>query len=179
MTALIDLRLGSNELTGTLPTELGDLENLRDLHIQRNELSGELPLSFAGLKNLHEFHAYSNKIKGKIPMQIGFLGFFSQLKVLYLENNELSGTIPSSMANIKGLVDLYLSKNNLEGPIPKTLSQLSGLENLRLNDNQVRRLSTNSLFALVWLRLVILNLILSLPSYVLHHIPTAYWYHTS
>lgn len=137
LTSLIDFRLGSNELTGTLPTELGNLENLRDLHIQRNKLSGSLPLSFAGMKNLHEFHAYSNKLSGKIPMQIGFLGFFSQLKVLYLDDNELTGTIPSSLANVRGLVDLYLSKNHLEGPIPKTLSQQSDLKNLRLNDNQL------------------------------------------
>ena len=88
--SLVDLRLGSNDLKGTLPSELGKLSSLRDLHVQRNDVTGSLPLSFAGMKNLHEFHAYDNRISGSIPIQVGFLGFFAELKVLYLDGNEVS-----------------------------------------------------------------------------------------
>mmetsp|Transcript_22704 Transcript_22704/g.49202 ORF Transcript_22704/g.49202 Transcript_22704/m.49202 type:complete len:856 (-) Transcript_22704:106-2673(-) len=135
--SLLDLRLGSNDITGSLPSELGNLSSLRSLHVEENDLSGSLPLEFAGMDVLNELHAYGNKISGSIPIQIGFLGFFSELKVLYLDGNEITGTIPPSVSNMKNLVDLYLHHNKLEGTLPDALPKLPALKNLRLNDNNL------------------------------------------
>ena len=55
------------------------------------------------------------------------------IRVLYLDNNELSGTIPSSLP--PNLVELYLSKNTLQGGIPEGISQLHHLEKLILHEN--------------------------------------------
>mmetsp|Transcript_22703 Transcript_22703/g.49197 ORF Transcript_22703/g.49197 Transcript_22703/m.49197 type:complete len:958 (-) Transcript_22703:106-2979(-) len=135
--SLLDLRLGSNDITGSLPSELGNLSSLRSLHVEENDLSGSLPLEFAGMDVLNELHAYGNKISGSIPIQIGFLGFFSELKVLYLDGNEITGTIPPSVSNLREIVDIYLHHNKLEGTLPDSLSKLPYLRNLRLNDNNL------------------------------------------
>jgi Leucine-rich repeat (LRR) protein len=46
------LSLGYNELTGSIPTEIGNLTNLRYLHLDRNQLTGEIPESICDLDNI-------------------------------------------------------------------------------------------------------------------------------
>jgi hypothetical protein len=43
MTALKELRVHQNSLTGTLPTEVGLLVALTDLNVQANEMDGDIP----------------------------------------------------------------------------------------------------------------------------------------
>ena len=54
------LDLGSNRLSGEIPTELGDLSNLKLLFISDNELTGELPQGLTGLSALESFHFHDN-----------------------------------------------------------------------------------------------------------------------
>ena len=49
------LHLGGNNLTGEIPTELGNLTNLEELRLYNNQLSGALPQSLTGLTKLREF----------------------------------------------------------------------------------------------------------------------------
>jgi hypothetical protein len=43
MTALKELRVHQNYLTGTLPTEVGLLVELTDLNVQGNQMGGDIP----------------------------------------------------------------------------------------------------------------------------------------
>ena len=45
--------LGGNQLTGTIPAELGALDELRQLGLWGNALSGEIPPELGALKNLN------------------------------------------------------------------------------------------------------------------------------
>ena len=54
------LDLGSNRLSGEIPTELGELSNLKLLFISDNELTGELPQSLTGLSALESLHFHDN-----------------------------------------------------------------------------------------------------------------------
>ena len=54
---------------------------------------------------------------------------------LYLQNNFITGSIPSALGQIKGLETLDLSRNNLSGPIPKFLGDLTLLYSLNLPFN--------------------------------------------
>ena len=40
---LIHLNLNDNQLSGTIPSELGNLDNLKILTLHENQLSGEIP----------------------------------------------------------------------------------------------------------------------------------------
>ena len=54
------LDLGSNRLSGEIPTELGDLSNLKLLFINDNNLTGALPQGLTGLSALESFHFHNN-----------------------------------------------------------------------------------------------------------------------
>ena len=55
---ILDLR--ENNLTRTIPPELGDLSNLRAIDFSGNRLTGELPQSLTRLTNLIEFEFHDN-----------------------------------------------------------------------------------------------------------------------
>ena len=56
---------------------------------------------------------------------------------LYLTNNNLSGEIPTALANLSNLQQVYLTGNQLTGEIPAELGSLANLEVLYLVRNQL------------------------------------------
>ncbi len=129
-----DLNLGSNNLTGTLPPELGNLVGLRNLHLFENQLTGPIPTTLGGLSNLNELIANHNHFTGTIPAELGSL---DSLRWLFLNSNDLSGTIPGALGNLGFLQILALNENQLSGAIPAALGNLGNLVNLRLQLNNL------------------------------------------
>ena len=70
---VIALDLRSNRLEGELPSELGDLGNLKELIFRKNTLGGEIPPELGGLSNLEVIDLYANELSGKIPAELGSL----------------------------------------------------------------------------------------------------------
>ena len=95
VTALV---LEDNNLTGTIPPELGNFARLETL-----DLSG-------------------NTLDGLIPPELGKL---ARLQVLWLYDNHLHGPIPLELGNLTSLRSLYLHGNDLRGPLPQSLTDLS------------------------------------------------------
>ena len=126
------MRLGENELFGTLPPELGDLSNLRHLQLNDNQLQGEIPAELGNLADLQYLSLTRNLLRGEIPWELGNLTY---LEVLGLGGNQLEGEIPAELGNLANLRELYLWENRLRGEIPAALGNLSSLEKLQLNDN--------------------------------------------
>ncbi|KAJ1255902.1 hypothetical protein BS78_K137700 [Paspalum vaginatum] len=110
------LHLEHNFLTGTLPSEVGNLKNLGLLDFSDNKISGEIPSSLGECQSLQYLNTSGNFLQGKIPPLIEkLLG----LQVLDLSHNNFSGSIPMFLESMRGLASLNLSFNNLEGEVPK------------------------------------------------------------
>ena len=133
-TNLQTLSLHTNELTGNIPAELGNLANLQILWLQRNQLSGQIPAELGNLTSLQELSLRTNELTGSIPAQLGNL---TRLQGLWLQQNQLSGSIPAELGNMASLQTLSIHTNELTGNIPAELGNLSNMQILWLQRNQL------------------------------------------
>ena len=141
-----ELVLRSNQLTGIIPPELGDLSGLELLDLSRNELTGTIPPELGKLSSLTELVLHNNRLTGPIPSELGNLSSLRQLDLarnrlyshesLSLEGG-LTGPIPPELGNLANLGVLNLADNQLAGPIPPELGKLSSLRRLDLARNRL------------------------------------------
>jgi hypothetical protein len=70
-----EIYLGSNNLDGTLPAELGtgNLSDLEFLYVDRNKLTGSIPAELGNLTNLFDLWLHSNQLTGAIPVELANL----------------------------------------------------------------------------------------------------------
>ncbi len=134
LTSLQTLSLYSNSLSGTIPTELGDLTSLQTLSLYSNSLSGTIPTELGDLTSLQTLSLYSNSLSGTIPTELGDL---TSLQTLSLYSNSLSGTIPTELGDLTSLQTLSLYSNSLSGTIPTELGDLTSLQTLSLYSNSL------------------------------------------
>ena len=64
------LSLVNGQLTGELPTEIGNLTKLTSLDLRFNQLSGAVPSEVGNLVNLNYLKLRNNYFTGVIPMSI-------------------------------------------------------------------------------------------------------------
>ena len=134
LTNLRTLNLSDNRLTGNIPSTLGNLSNLQHLELGVNSLTGNIPSTLGNLVKLRDLGLGYNQLTGSIPSTLGNL---SNLDTLDLGNNQLIGSIPSTLGNLGKLQDLGLGYNQLSGSIPSTLGNMSKLQDLGLVYNQL------------------------------------------
>ena len=134
LVSLEDLSLSSNQLTGPIPTELASLTNLQYLILHRNQLTGSIPPELGSLANLQSLYLQINQLTGPVPPGLGNL---ANLQRLALRSNQLSGTIPAELANLANLQSLDLGNNQLTGTIPAALANLANLEDFASDSNQL------------------------------------------
>ena len=145
---------GGNWLSGTIPNEIGDLGSLVRLALYENWLTGTSkygtdtwrlrcasfnpnPHCMLTIINLHSHNAIRSFIffDTTVPP---FLANCKKLDTLYLDSNDLDGTIPSMVVSrLTELQDLRLRSNHLHGPIPPDIRRLSKLKLLYLDDNEL------------------------------------------
>ena len=68
-------------LTRKIPTEIGQLVNLRYLSLYDNKLTGKIPTKIGQLVNLNDLSLSNNQLTGKIPTEIGQLVYFKNFKI--------------------------------------------------------------------------------------------------
>ena len=78
--------------------------------------AGKIPPELAKLSNLRVLGLGSNELTGGIPV---WLGELTRLQVLTLENNQMTGEIPPELGDLANLERLYLAQNQLTGCIPE------------------------------------------------------------
>ncbi|CAK8540209.1 unnamed protein product [Lathyrus sativus] len=126
-TVLSAFYIGSNQIYGQIPIELGNLINLRVLSMENNSLEGTIPTTFGKFQNIQRLRLPLNRLSGDIPASIGNL---SQLYHLRLDENMLEGYIPPNIGNCQMLQYISLSQNNLTGAIPPEIFSIPSLTNL-------------------------------------------------
>jgi len=98
------IELVENNLQGSLPKEIGWLDNLISLDLQENRLTGKIPSTLGNIPTLKNIFINSNSFSGKIPTHLGQL---KNLTLLLLDTNELKGTMPAEICNLKNHSHLY------------------------------------------------------------------------
>ncbi|KAJ4792128.1 Leucine-rich receptor-like protein kinase family protein [Rhynchospora pubera] len=163
ISTMVTLELPDNQLEGTLPFNMCDgCPNLQTLHIYENQLNGHIPPSISNCSVLTDLELQENFFSGTIPSTVGFLENLqfvnigsnkleakrsedwifldamancTFLQYLYLQYNNLQGTLPSSIGNLStDLLDFQLSGNPISGSIPINLGNLKNLEILLLDN---------------------------------------------
>jgi hypothetical protein len=110
------LVLDHNEFSGGISAGIGGCTRLLELQLGSNNLSGEIPAEIGKVKSLQiALNLSSNHFTGPLPRELGRL---DKLVVLDLSRNEISGQIPGDMRGILSLIEVNLSNNRLAGAIP-------------------------------------------------------------
>ncbi|XP_028958697.1 receptor-like protein EIX2 isoform X1 [Malus domestica] len=128
------LTLYENNLSGTIPPSVWNMQQLLVLSLRRNQFSGELPCALSVESKLVFLDVGLNNLSGNIPSSLGVL---SSLKLLKLNNNNIGGEIPDSLQNCSSLMSIDLGDNKLSGNIPLWIggSHVPMLSRLLLRSN--------------------------------------------
>ncbi|KAM7470163.1 hypothetical protein LguiA_008346 [Lonicera macranthoides] len=135
-----NLNLAGCGFTGPIPDSIGSLQQLVFLSLNNNGLSGSIPASFGNLTNLYWLDLASNRLSGPIPVSNGSrpgLDMLVKTQHLLLENNQLTGSIPSTLGLVQTLEVVRLDRNLLTGSVPSNINNLSSVSDLVLRNNQL------------------------------------------
>ncbi|KAL3038062.1 hypothetical protein AAZX31_01G107800 [Glycine max] len=151
-------KLEFNQLSGSLPLELGNLAQIEKLHLTSNNFTGELPATLARLTTLKELRIGDNQFSGAIP---NFIQSWINLEKLIMHGSGLSGPIPSGISILRNLTDLRVTdlngsdsrfpqlnnmtnlltlifrSCNIIGSLPENLVKLTNLEILDVSYNKL------------------------------------------
>ena len=134
LASLEDMWLSVNPLTGSIPPELGNLANLLTLLVWTNDLSGPIPPELGNLASLEALIIGGNNFTGSIPPELGNL---ANLEQLFITDNAVTGSIPPELGNLASLQRLAIRGTRVTGPIPPQLGNLASLEYMWLNGNEL------------------------------------------
>ena len=134
LASLEDMWLSVNPLTGSIPPELGNLANLLTLLVWTNDLSGPIPPELGNLASLEALIIGGNNFTGSIPPELGNL---ANLEQLFITDNAVTGSIPPELGNLASLQRLAIRGTRVTGPIPPELGNLASLEYMWLNGNEL------------------------------------------
>lgn len=151
------IRNYGQQMRGTLPPELSMISSLWEITLSDNLISGTIPSEFVKLSQLDTIALSFNLFEGTIPefmwqfedmtyLDLAY-NFFTgtlpenvhltepNLKTLFLENNDMSGQIPSNFGSLDWH-KLHLDGNEFSGPVPQDINAPK-LEELRLHNNKL------------------------------------------
>ena len=168
------LRLRYNMFSGQIPIQIGKIRELQFLDLAHNNFSGSVPNSLVNLSAMARtsghsdvlYYAFSNRqgahLYNSVYLSISFgetlsvltkgqqlvFIYISDMVVLDLSCNSLTGVIPRDIGGLIGLRSLNLSLNSLSGAIPEKFGELKQLESLDLSNNELSGEIPSSMTAL-------------------------------
>ncbi len=126
--------LQNNNLYGVLPTQIGNFAKIEWLAITNNpHLSGSIPSEIGDLDSLRILNLGVNNLVGNIPAEIGKM---SNLEFLVLESNQLEGEIPPELGQLSNLQYLWLHNNKMSGKLSNDLTHMTNLNSFLFDDQE-------------------------------------------
>ncbi|XP_076942781.1 leucine-rich repeat receptor protein kinase HPCA1-like [Bidens hawaiensis] len=124
------LNLRSNSFSGTIPPIISNLKNIETLDISHNSLSGSLPDTSTSL-TLTRLDLSFNKLTGSLPK------LAPNLIELAIKSNSISGFLPKpSFTELTQLEVVELSNNSLTGTIPGWFFLQPSIQQINLASNK-------------------------------------------
>ncbi|XP_039158285.1 probable LRR receptor-like serine/threonine-protein kinase At3g47570 [Eucalyptus grandis] len=127
------LQLSQNNFRGTIPSSLGNLTKMIQLDLNDNNFHGQIPSRLSNCRSLIGLDLSYNNLSGAIPPHL--IGLSSLAILLYLSHNYLTGILPTEVGNLRALSVLDISNNLLVGEIPNSLGDCTSLASLRMEGN--------------------------------------------
>lgn len=129
---VVGLALPNSQLLGSIPDDLGLIENLRSLDLSNNSLNGSLPTSLFQASKLGFLDLSNNLISGEIPDSVVQL---TNLQLLNLSDNALAGNLPTGLGKMQNLTVVSVKNNYLSGGLPSgfRMTQVLDLSSNLLN----------------------------------------------
>ncbi|TXG53539.1 hypothetical protein EZV62_018795 [Acer yangbiense] len=136
---LTNLILVGCSLSGPIPDSIGSLQQLVFLSLNSNSFSGGIPASIGSLTKLYWLDLADNQLDGTIPVSdedSPGLDMLVHTKHFHLGKNKLSGRIPEKLFNSHMvLIHVLFDSNQLTGPLPSSLGLVKTLEVVRFDGN--------------------------------------------
>ncbi|KAF2323159.1 hypothetical protein GH714_033747 [Hevea brasiliensis] len=123
---MVELDIGNNYMSGVIPSWTGNMTSLESVIMRENIFQGPLPRDVA---SFHFRDLSDDKLSGALPSQLD-LQLFDHIHLQgnkftgHIRDNSLSGRIPTDIGTVSNLRVLLLSRNHLSGAIPDQLCQL-------------------------------------------------------
>lgn len=146
---VIDLNLRNNSLSGDMERFIKYFDRVESLWLQHNSITGRIPNDIWTRSHLQQLGLSFNQLTGPIPPELGMLTGTSSLlerswssrkrgyKGVYLDNNQLTASIPTELAALgTHLGHLWLHNNQLTGSLPVDLDRCYVLKTLTLANNK-------------------------------------------
>ncbi|KAG0632415.1 hypothetical protein M758_1G326700 [Ceratodon purpureus] len=123
--------VSGNNLTGDMPQQFPS--TLTQMIMNNNQFTGSLP-QFDNLGALTTINLSNNKLTGNLNPQIFTL--LVNAVTFDVSNNQIQGSLPDSVKNMKSLKTMNLQNNQLSGQLPGSLAQLTGLDTFNIENNK-------------------------------------------
>ncbi|XVF83235.1 hypothetical protein PTKIN_Ptkin16aG0118100 [Pterospermum kingtungense] len=130
ISSLIQFDINSNRFSGSVPENMGNLKNLDLLALDFNDLgtgkAGDLDFlsSLTNCSLLNVLAIHMNRLSGVLPVSVANLS--TQLELLYIGGNLISGSIPKEIGNIVKLTHLHMATSNQDSEQQATSSAIKG-----------------------------------------------------
>lgn len=118
---VVALQLTHNNLTGELPTSIGDLVNLKVLNLHNNTLKGNLPISIGNLRTLKFLNVSLNTFQGNVPEEISKI---QSLEHLYIFANDFTGTLAPTISELPFIRNIRMYATHIQTDVKNTLATI-------------------------------------------------------
>lgn len=122
----------ANNLNGTLPSNLYHLKEMQFIRMTWNDLTGTIPSEYGNMKHLINFEAIGNYLSGTIPEEIYKA---EALQRVNFGDNCFTGTMSTMIGNLPSLKGMFYFDNIFDGPFPSEIGKLESLALARNGEN--------------------------------------------